>query len=385
MKLIQYGAGNIGRSLAGQLFSAAGWEVVFVDVVQEVIEALDREGRYRVVVKEERPDEIWVEGVRGVNGRDVDRVAEEIADCDLLSTAVGSKVLPHIAGPIAKGLEKRNNPLDIVLCENLRGAPELMKSYLRQHLPADFPIEDRVGLIATSIGKMVPIMPPEVREVDPLEVWAEAYNQIIADREGFIGEIPKVEGLVVHGCFEAYVDQKLFVHNMGHAVSAYLGDRVGAVTISEAMGHENIARTTQLAMEESGKALVSLYSQELDQPSMQAYIDDLIHRFKNPALGDTVYRVGRDRMRKYAPEDRLVGSLKAQRTAGIDSTHTLKGLAAGLLFSAADPSGERLESDLEFERIFREKGAKGVLIEVCDLDPIADSEWFARVEGLLGT
>ncbi|MCA9427115.1 MAG: NAD-binding protein, partial [Candidatus Omnitrophica bacterium] len=114
MKLIQYGAGNIGRSLAGQLFSAAGWEVVFVDVVPEVIEALNREGRYRVVVKEERPDEIWVEGVRGVNGRDVDRVAEEIADCDLLSTAVGSKVLPFIAGPIAKGLERRKKPLDIV-------------------------------------------------------------------------------------------------------------------------------------------------------------------------------------------------------------------------------------------------------------------------------
>jgi mannitol-1-phosphate 5-dehydrogenase len=32
MKLVQFGAGNIGRSFIGQLFSRAGWEVVFVDI-----------------------------------------------------------------------------------------------------------------------------------------------------------------------------------------------------------------------------------------------------------------------------------------------------------------------------------------------------------------
>jgi len=43
MKLLQYGAGNIGRSLVGQLFSKAGYEVVFVDVDKTVIDALNRE------------------------------------------------------------------------------------------------------------------------------------------------------------------------------------------------------------------------------------------------------------------------------------------------------------------------------------------------------
>jgi mannitol-1-phosphate 5-dehydrogenase len=356
-KLIQYGAGNIGRSLAGQLFSSAGWEVVFVDVALDVIEALNRERRYRVA----------------------EVVAREIATCDLLSTAVGSKVLPHISATIAKGLELRRDPLDIVLCENLRGAPDLMRSYLEKHLPAGFPFKEKVGLIATSIGKMVPIMPPEVRLVDPLEVWAEAYNQIVADREGFIGEIPQVNGLVVRGCFEAYVDQKLFVHNLGHAVSAYLGDRIGAVTIAEAMERGDIASATQKAMEESGKALVSIYPSELKTEDMDSYIGDLIHRFKNPSLGDTVYRVGRDRMRKYAADDRLVGSLKAHKKAGIESAHTLRGIAAGLHFSATDSNGERLESDVEFERIFEQEGSAGILTQVCGLDPKVHAEWFRGV------
>ncbi len=378
-KLVQYGAGNIGRSLAGQLFSAAGWEVVFIDVVPEVIQALNRENRYRVVVKEEVPSELWVEGVRGVDGREVDQVAEEIAGCDLLSTAVGSKVLPHIALPIARGLELRTAPLNMILCENLRGAPDLVRSYLEEHLPEGFSTRERVGLIATSIGKMVPIMPPEVRDSDPLEVWAEAYNQIIADRDGFLGAIPDVEGLVVRGCFEAYVDQKLFVHNMGHAVCAYLGDQFGAVTIAEAMHHERISQITQRAMEESGKALVSLYSDELEVTHMRDYIEDLIRRFKNVALGDTVYRVGRDRMRKFAPDDRLIGSLFAQRKSGVGSESTLKGIAAGFRFSATDPTDERLASDIEFDEILKVEGVPGILTKICGLDPNRDSDWFEKL------
>lgn len=381
-KIVQYGAGNIGRSLVGQIFSAAGWEVVFIDVVPEVIEALNREGRYRILVKEKQPSEIWVEGVRGVDGRDPDRAAEEIAGCDLLSTAVGANILPRIAPVLARGIERRKTPLDILLCENLRGAPEMMGTVLKEHLPSDFPFRERVGLIATSIGKMVPIMPAEVREHDPLEVWAEGYNRIVADRDAFIGEIPDIEGLAPRGCFEAYVDQKLFVHNMGHAAAAYLGDRAGATTIAEAMGIPGIAHSVQAAMEESGRALVAIHSQELVQSSMQEYIEDLIRRFHNPALGDTVHRVGRDRMRKYAPEDRFVGSLKAQRTAGIDSDQTLRGMAAGLFFSAPDPAGAHLESDLEFDRIFRAEGTRGILTRVCGMSPAADREWFERIEEL---
>ncbi|MBW7940490.1 MAG: mannitol-1-phosphate 5-dehydrogenase, partial [Candidatus Omnitrophica bacterium] len=89
MKIIQYGAGNIGRSLVGQLFSHAGWEVVFVDIDTVVIDALNREKRYQIRVKEAHESEIQVTGVRGVHGTETEKVISEIATCDLLSTAVG--------------------------------------------------------------------------------------------------------------------------------------------------------------------------------------------------------------------------------------------------------------------------------------------------------
>ena len=382
-KLVQFGAGNIGRSLVGQIFSSAGWEIVFVEVDSDIVEALTDQGRYRILVKEREPDEIWVEGVRGVFALETDDVVKEIVSCDLLSTAVGAKFLPEIAETIAKGLLMRDKPLNLILCENLRNACEVMKTALLRHLPANFPFEERVGLVATSIGKMVPLMPSSIRRSDPLEVWAEAYNQLIVDKNAFIGGVPDVKGVVPRNCFEAYVDQKLFVHNMGHALCAYLGDQTGANTICQAMENERTVTTVRKAMEESGEALVALYPQELKSGEMQEYIEDLLRRFDNPELGDTVFRVGRDRPRKYAYEDRLIGSLRTQRSAGVDSTHTLMGIAAGFTFSAKDSSGARFASDVHFDEIFKAKGVPGVLVEICGLDPTEDSEWFEQLESLV--
>ncbi len=52
MKLVQLGAGNIGRSFIGQIFSRAGWEVVFVDIDSAVIDELNRKRRYTVEVRD---------------------------------------------------------------------------------------------------------------------------------------------------------------------------------------------------------------------------------------------------------------------------------------------------------------------------------------------
>ena len=36
-KLVLFGAGKIGRSFIGQVFSRSGYEVVFIDINQEII------------------------------------------------------------------------------------------------------------------------------------------------------------------------------------------------------------------------------------------------------------------------------------------------------------------------------------------------------------
>lgn len=42
-KFVQFGAGNIGRSFTGRLFSSSGYETVFIDVNETVVDLINRE------------------------------------------------------------------------------------------------------------------------------------------------------------------------------------------------------------------------------------------------------------------------------------------------------------------------------------------------------
>ena len=63
------------------------------------------------------------------------------------------------------------------------------------------------------------------------------------------------------------------------------------------------------------------------------HVDDLIFRFGNRQLKDTVARVGNDLNRKLNPNDRLVGPLLLEEKLGMDITPACKAVAAALHFT----------------------------------------------------
>lgn len=386
MKLVQFGAGNIGRSFIGQLFARGGFEVVFVDVDRAIVEALNREGRYRVIVKRnEAPDEtLWVEGVRAIDGGDSQRVAAEIAGCDLIATSVGQSALRHIFPVIAAGLQVRRRgeaqrPLEIIIAENIRSGAALFRDGLREALPPGFPLEESVGLVETSIGKMVPIMTEEDRKRDPLWIFAEAYNTLIVDRHGFLGELPALPGIEAVENIRAYVDRKLFIHNLGHAATAYFGfeHAPDSVYIWEPLMEGTVRRCVAEAMRESAAALLEEYPEDLDAGGLEAHIQDLLARFANRALGDTIFRVGRDLYRKLAREDRLVGACLLAARHALPFPTIAGAVRAALSFRARDERGVLFSSDRRFLSEELPKGLGHILASVCGLD--ADAPFDARV------
>ncbi|MHC4714201.1 MAG: mannitol dehydrogenase family protein [Planctomycetota bacterium] len=378
-KIVQFGAGNIGRSLVGQLFSSAGWEVVFVETRGEVVEALNRERAYVVRVKDKVSEDIRVENVRGVHAGERERIAAEIADADCIGTAVGPTALPHIFETLAAGLARRKTPVSIIMCENLRGGARIAREGCLRYLPAGFDVDAVAGFVETSIGKMVPIMPAEVSRRDPLEVWAERYNRIVADADAFVGPEIDVPGVEKHHHFEAHVDRKLFIHNLGHATCAYHGSLAVRTFIWEAMEVGEIERATRAAMWESGNMLIARYPQVFDEGNQREHIEDLLGRFRNRALGDTVYRVGRDLKRKLGPNDRFVPAMRLDLQTGIEPIETVLGFAAGFLFKATDEKGEMFPGDAEFHELLESAGFDAVLHEVCGITKEDDPELFALI------
>ena len=129
--------------------------------------------------------------------------------------------------------------------------------------------------------------------------------------------------------FSFFTDRKLYIHNAGHAVLGYLGYLAGYEYGYEALADDEIYFQARGAMEESALALTRKYHPA--PGALLANIEDLLHRFGNRALGDTILRLGRDPIRKLAHADRLVGAAAqragARRDAGAPG-HRHRGRAA---------------------------------------------------------
>jgi mannitol-1-phosphate 5-dehydrogenase len=373
-KLVQFGAGNIGRSFIGQLFSRAGYEVVFIDIDQAVIEALNARREYKVDIRDDHPETWLIRNVRAIGAREKAEVAGEVAEADSLGSAVGKNALAEIVPSIASGLELRYRrhgikPIDLIICENILDGAAFLRKEFAVPLPPDFPLDRMLGLVETSIGKMVPIMSTEDRDKDPLLVYAEAYNTLILDKKAFKAPIPEVPGLDPKENMKAYVERKSFIHNLGHAMLAYMEGiwRKGCTFTWEAVKDPGLRQAAKSAMWESGRALMNAYPAEFNEENQEEHIENLLKRFGNVHLGDTIYRVGRDIQRKLAHDDRLIGAMLFDLHHGVEPKVTAKGAAAACFFRKRDERGRLYEPDEEFARLIFPQGLYHILSRVCGL------------------
>jgi mannitol-1-phosphate 5-dehydrogenase len=376
MKLVQFGAGNIGRSFIGQLFSRAGYEVVFVDINATIIQELNRQRQYRVMIKRNNlsDETIWVRNVRGVHANDREQVAAEITEASIVATAVGKSALPHILPAIAQGLQRRwqiagDIPLDIIMAENVRNVADYVYTELKKLLPVAYKLDELVGLVEASIGKMVPIMKAEDVRQDPLWVFAEPYNTLIVDRKGFKNPIPEIEGISPKENMAAFVDRKLFIHNLGHAAAAYFGyqHNPNFVYIYAALDAPELFEKVRRCMLQSAIALNREYPADLPLLELEEHIDDLLSRFQNRALGDTIFRVGRDLYRKLAKDDRLVGAMLLAKKHACPCDLMAAAVLAACHFRATDEHGQLFQGDQEFAEQDFPQGIEHILTEVCHL------------------
>ncbi|MDO9152724.1 MAG: hypothetical protein Q7U47_03280 [Paludibacter sp.] len=403
-KIVIFGAGKIGRSFIGQLFSLSGYKVVFVDVFEPVINELNSRKEYNVIIKSDNPDKIIrVQNVSGILVTNEAQVAEELSSCDIAAISVGQNGLQKVVSLVAKGLVLRqkkygHKPLDFILAENMRNADIFVKDLLRKQLSSDYPLDELVGLIETSIGKMVPIMTKQEQEKDLLTVYAEPYNTLILDKNAFKNPIPQVNGLAPKENIKAWVDRKSYIHNFGHAAAAYAGFQFDPSLryLADVLKIPSVEKFTREAMIESAQVLIQKYPGEFTIIDLTNHIDDLLFRFKNKALGDTVFRVGCDLTRKLSKNDRILSPLvdgiqinlsinKMRLTVipyqfpssiqpNLTINKMIKTFIYGLHFKACNENGKMFPSDLEFHNTLQAKGLYYILQNICGLDRSANFE-----------
>lgn len=341
MKAVHFGAGNIGRGFVGLLLHQGGYEVVFSDVAGDLVNAINEVTAY--TVHEAGPGGVdhEVTGFRAVNSAtDPEAVAEEIATADVVTTAVGPTVLRFVAPTIVAGLSRRATdlaPLQIMACENAIGATDLLRAEIEQAAGEDAArLTSRAVFANTAVDRIVPGQP----DGNGVNVTVEPYYEWAIESRPFGQSRPHIPGAHFVDDLGPYIERKLFTVNTGHAAAAYFGARAGTERISDALADPATAARVEEALAETSAVLSAVHG--LDPAELADYRAKILDRFRNPALVDTVQRVGRQPMRKLSRHERFIGPAAMAAELALDSNALIAAVAAALEFDepADDQSAE---------------------------------------------
>ena len=368
---IQFGAGNIGRGFIGMLLAQAGYRVVFADVSEVIIDRLAADQKYTVHVMDTEVEDVEITNITGImsNG---EAIIDEIAKADVLTTAVGLRVLGFIAPTIAKGIQKKiadgnTEPVNIIACENAIRATSQLKEHVYGILSEEEKAycEKYVGFADCSVDRIV----PPVRSENPVDVVVEKYCEWNVEKASLKGEIPEIPGMNLADNLMAYIQRKLFTLNTGHCITAYTGILAGHKTIDQAISDPKIYDLVKAAMTQSGDGLIQRFG--FDKEAHYKYIDKIINRFKNPYLKDDVTRVGREPLRKLSADDRLVSPLTTAMSDGLPVDKLVLGIGAALRYhNPEDAQSQELQKKIE---------EKGVAAAFSEISGVTDSALLEQV------
>jgi mannitol-1-phosphate 5-dehydrogenase len=360
---VHFGAGNIGRGFVGLILHRAGYRVVFADVVDELIDALNSTPSYRVKEVGLDSGEEVVDGYGAINSRhDEPAVVAEIASADIVTTAVGPTVLKFVAPVIAAGLRERPGgaaPLAVMACENAINATDALAGHIRAAVPeAEWAaLAARATFANTAVDRIVP-----AQAEGGLDVTVETYFEWAIERGPFGGEEPSIPDATWVDDLAPYIERKLFTVNTGHATTAYHGFARGIEKLSDALGDDQVRAAVEGVLAETRQLLVAKH--DFSDDAQQAYVDKILQRFANPYLPDTVDRVGRQPLRKLSRSERLIGPAAELAERGVRPRYLLATVDAALSFDVPDDP-----ESVELQQLLRALSAADATERITGLRP----------------
>jgi len=343
---VHFGGGNIGRGFIAELLHESGFDVVFVDVVDDLINRINATKSYKITeVGEDGEKSKTITNYRALNSKySMDEVVKCIADADVVTCAVGPNVLKFIAKPIADGITARtkSKPLAVIACENMINATDALKALItdeknmKPEVLKDLPSKAEFG--NSAIDRIVPTQPSDAN----LDVVIESFFEWCVETTGFKSGHPEIKGIHWVDDLEPYIERKLFTVNTSHATAAYFGYNKGVKTIHEAMADPEIKQEVHEALEETAHLISGKHG--ITEEEQQKYVDTIISRISNPHLEDVPVRVGRAPLRKLGRKERFIGPAAQLAERGYDVTALIRGVEMALRF-------QNVEGDEESEEL----------------------------------
>ena len=275
------------------------------------------------------------------------RVLRRLQEAAVVVVAVPSTDHAEIAPLLARGLESRTAPVDVLVCDNRETGASALRALVAEHG------DDRVlrhGYAGALLDRTI------TRRTQPdgsVVLVSEAASSMFVDARALGCPLPAVDGIELVEDFSAHVMRKLFVFGAGQAAAAYLGRLYGYRYLSDALADTEIALVVRAAMTEGQRCLAAYYDEWF--AGGEAEIEAALRRIGDPDLADTVNRAGRDQARKLGSRDRICGPARVAPAAGV-ATPALAMVAAAAL--------RPVRQDQAFCELLLRHGTEGTLVRL---------------------
>jgi len=378
-KAVHFGGGNIGRGFVAEFLHKSGYEVVFVDVMDKIIEALQASKHYTVTeIGEDGEKSFDINHYRAINSKyELEKVVQEIATADVVTCAVGPNILKFVAEPVAKAIAARtlDYPLAVIACENAINATTTWKGFITSYIETKLDksildnLDDRARFANSAIDRMVPHQDPDAG----LNVKIEKFFEWCVEQPPFEGaKQPAIDGVHYVHDLQPYIERKLFTVNTSHATAAYYGYARGKATIHDAMTDKDIHDIVRDTLKETAHLITNKH--EITTEEQADYVEKIVTRISNPALEDKVERVGRAPLRKLSRNERFIAPAAHLAEMGDSYTHLLAAIEQALRFQNVEGD----EESFELAKILKENSAKEATLKITGLEE--SHKLFADVE-----
>ncbi|MED5805976.1 mannitol-1-phosphate 5-dehydrogenase [Streptococcus anginosus] len=362
---VHFGAGNIGRGFIGEILFENSFHIDFVDVNDDIIQALNKQGKYEIEIAQEGQPHIEVANVTGINSKKhPEQVVEAIQKADIVTTAIGPNILPFIAELLAKGIEARQavgntQPLDVLACENMIGGSQFLYQEVKKYLsPEGMAFAEKyIGFPNAAVDRIVPAQSHE----DPLFVVVEPFNEWVVETSRIKNLDLRLDKVHYEENLEPFIERKLFSVNSGHATSAYIGAHYGAKTILEALQNPQIKDQIEAVLAEIRSLLIDKWN--FDEKELEHYHKIIIQRFENPFIVDDVSRVARTPIRKLGYDERFIRPIRELKDRGLSYDNLLK--TVGYVFDYRDVNDEE---SVKLGQMLAAQPVREVVVQVTGLN-----------------
>lgn len=257
---------------------------------------------------------------------------------------------PDVIGCLAEGLAARIRrgaaPISVVSCDNMADNGAVLGRAVEERVRAAAGpdaeqvlalMADTVAFPATVVDRIVPATGEDDRAVaasalgflDAVPVMGEPYRQWVL-QDSFAAPRPPWErdGAMFVPDVAPYQLTKLRLLNGSHSALAYLGLAAGHTTIADTMAGDWGERLVRALCAEVAPTLPA------GGPDPGAYADDLVVRFRNPAMRHLLRQIGSDGSLKLT--ERWLPALRSLRAKGTATPVLELALAAWVYATRAD-------------------------------------------------